>query len=60
MAMSIEELDKTVQSFYEGRGETVGASQRPSTLMSQDWLPEILTCYCETHSKNRRKRPSTR
>jgi hypothetical protein len=50
MAMSIAELDTTVRTFYEGRGEAVG-------FPSVDDLDLISDLLC---SKSKHKTPSTR
>lgn len=33
MSLSVEELDKTVQAFFEGRGEVVGADDSDLDLI---------------------------
>jgi len=51
MSISIEELDATVRSFYEGRGETVGGLARGLLDL------EYPNTYC---SKSKHKQRSTR
>ena len=53
MSLSVEELDQTVKSFYEGRGEVVRTSANAKgKIMNKE--------SNESYSKSRHRTPSTR